>query len=421
MKILVISALYPPHYLGGYELRCRDIVEALRLRGHEVEVLTSDFRLPTVTANRPETHVDRSLRIHGFFGNPWLDIRRLRDLEFHNHNLLRDTIARVHPDVVHLWSMGGLSKSFVFTLARLDVPVVYDVSDHWIARSMKADVWLDWWNRPKPALPARLLRECWSWTGRREAWDRIAPTNPIRHARFPRIYFCSAAMREITARAGFPVDHAAVIHCPVNTAKFQGEPPPENQPVLKLIYVGRVVEDKGVMTALRAMLELKGSFPGELTVCGHGDPAYEAKIKRFVLEHDLPVRFLAATPAEMPAVYRQHHALLFTSEWEEPFALTPLEAMASGLPVIGTTTGGSGELLHHGKNALTYTAGKSEELAQRIRELADDPALARRLAVHAQTDLARFAQPVIVDQIEKYLADTIAGWQPAPPPRFDAP
>ena len=421
MKILVISALYPPHHLGGYELRCRDIVQALRQRGHEVEVLTSDYRLPAVTTNSPEANVDRSLRIHGFFGNPWLDIRHLRDLEFHNHNLLRATIARVKPDVVHLWSMGGLSKSFVFTLARLNVPVVYDVSDHWIARSMKADVWLDWWNRPNASLPARLLRACWSWTGRREAWDRIAPTNPIRHARFPRIYFCSAAMREITERAGFPVGHAAVIHCPVDIVRFHGEPPPAVRPVLKLLYVGRVVEDKGVMTALLALMKLKGTFAGELTVCGQGDPAYEARLKRLVLEQALPVRFITATAAEMPEIYRQHHALLFTSEWEEPFALTPLEAMACGLPVIGTTTGGSRELLHHGQNALTYTAGKPEELAQRIRELTDDPALARRLAVTAQKDLARFALPVIVDQIEKYLSDTIAGWQPAHPPRFDAP
>ena len=420
MKILVISALYPPHYLGGYELRCRDIVEALRLRGHEVEVLTSDYRLPSVTSSAPEPTVDRSLRIHGFFGNPWLDIRHLRDLEFHNHRQLRATIARLKPEVVHLWSMGGLSKSFIFTLARLDVPVVYDVSDHWISRSMKADVWLDWWNRPNASLPVRCLRLLWSLTGRREAWDQIAPTNPIRHARFPRIYFCSAALREITERAGFPVRHGAIIHCPVDTVKFQGDPPPADRPVLKLLYVGRVVEDKGVMTALRAMLELKGTFAGELTICGHGDPAYEAKIKRFVLEHILPVVFISATPVQMPEIYRQHHALLFTSEWEEPFALTPLEAMACGLPVIGTTTGGSRELLRHGENALTYPAGKPAELAQCIRELADHPALARQLAVTAQNELPRFSQPVIVDQIEKYLADTIAGWQPCPPPRFDA-
>ena len=66
-------------------------------------------------------------------------------------------------------------------------------------------------------------------------------------------------------------------------------------------------------------------------------------------------------------VYRQHDALLFTSEWEEPFALTPLEAMACGLPVIGTTTGGSKELFRCGSNALTYTAGNHHELAAQHR------------------------------------------------------
>ena len=42
MKILVLTNLYPPHYVGGYELHCQTVVEALRARGHVVQVLTSD-------------------------------------------------------------------------------------------------------------------------------------------------------------------------------------------------------------------------------------------------------------------------------------------------------------------------------------------------------------------------------------------
>jgi glycogen(starch) synthase len=42
MKILVLTNLYPPHYVGGYELRCAAITEALRQHGHEVNVLTSN-------------------------------------------------------------------------------------------------------------------------------------------------------------------------------------------------------------------------------------------------------------------------------------------------------------------------------------------------------------------------------------------
>jgi glycogen synthase len=43
MNILVISNLYPPHYIGGYELACRDAVEQLRERGHQVRVRTSTY------------------------------------------------------------------------------------------------------------------------------------------------------------------------------------------------------------------------------------------------------------------------------------------------------------------------------------------------------------------------------------------
>ena len=45
MKILVVSDLYPPFHVGGYELNCRDCVEALISRGHEITVLTSSWGL----------------------------------------------------------------------------------------------------------------------------------------------------------------------------------------------------------------------------------------------------------------------------------------------------------------------------------------------------------------------------------------
>ena len=48
MKILVVTNLYPPHHVGGYELGCRDVVEKLRARGHTVRVLTDRGTLTLV-------------------------------------------------------------------------------------------------------------------------------------------------------------------------------------------------------------------------------------------------------------------------------------------------------------------------------------------------------------------------------------
>ena len=45
LRICVVTNYYPPHFIGGYELGCRDIVEALKRRGHQVRVLTSTYKV----------------------------------------------------------------------------------------------------------------------------------------------------------------------------------------------------------------------------------------------------------------------------------------------------------------------------------------------------------------------------------------
>lgn len=422
MRLLVLSNLYPPHYVGGYELRCRDLSEALHDRGHTVEVLTSCHHLPgPALAESSPFRIRRDLRLHGFFGHPWLSIQNLRHLERHNNQTLLAAIRDFQPDLVHVWNLGGLSKSLAFTLQHLGIPTVFDVSDHWIAQSLVGDVWLDWWNRPHPRLSARLLRRFWSLTGRRRAWSQTAPTHPLHHLRFSRLYFCSSRLRHLTERAGYPVAHGAVIHCPVNTERYHGPVAPSSQPLRKLLFAGRLAEDKGILTALKAMRQVRDHFDGSLHVYGKGEPAYETLLRDYVNRHHLPVTFHHATPEQMPDVYRAHDALLFTSEWEEPFALTPLEAMASGLPVIGTLTGGSAELLRHGQNALTYPAGNADELASRIATLASDPELRATLARTGQEEVrASLNLNLITSQIEAYLNESLATWQPQTLPTYHA-
>lgn len=401
MKILVVTNLYPPHYVGGYELRCAAITDALRERGHEVRVLTSNH-----VSDRSEGHVERSLRIHGYYGHTWLGLRDLKKLELHNNTTLRRTIAEFQPDVVHVWCMNGLSKSFCHTLHDLGVPTVYDVSDHWVLRSLEADVWLDWWNRNNGSLPSRIHRLLWTLLGVRKQCDRVAPTHPVRDVRFKRLYFTSARLRELTAQKGYDVIHGGVIHCPVDTALFTGEP--RRGGAKRWLWVGRLAEDKGILTALKALALIKDRFQGELHVYGKGDDAYVAMLKQFAQENELPVSWHSATPDEMPEVYRAHDALVFTSEWEEPFALTPLEAMACGLPVIGTMTGGSRELFRDGQNALTYDAGDAAQLAERITRLQNDDALRLDLAVEGHREVReRFAMKPIVDQVENYLRESL--------------
>lgn len=70
MKILALTNLYPPHYLGGYELICYMVVNELRARGHHVQVLTSNHLAPGKPSAEAEKNIERTLRIHGFYGHP---------------------------------------------------------------------------------------------------------------------------------------------------------------------------------------------------------------------------------------------------------------------------------------------------------------------------------------------------------------
>src|SRR5262249_34965233 len=221
------------------------------------------------------------------------------------------------------------------------------------------------------------------------------------------------ALREVTCKAGFDVGHGEVIYVPVDTKRFRGEPRSAAEPVERLLYVGRLAQDKGVMTALRALSFLRNKFFGSLDIYGDGEATYVTQLKQFAAENRIAVKFSSATLPEMPQVYRSHDALLFTSEWTEPFALTPIEAMGCGLPVIGTLTGGSAEVFRPGGNALTYLAGNAHELADRILQLTNDSALRRRIAVTGQAQARqKYDLPVIVDQIEQYLVEAVTTWSP---------
>src|SRR6185503_11217410 len=125
VRVLVVSNMYPPHHLGGYELSCRDTVERFRRRGHEVTVLTTTMRLPGVAAPDDGAHVRRALDFY------WRDHEVLRPakreqlrMERHNQRVLAATLDEACPDVVSFWNMGAMSMGIITTVIERSVPAV---------------------------------------------------------------------------------------------------------------------------------------------------------------------------------------------------------------------------------------------------------------------------------------------------------
>lgn len=432
MKILALTNLFPPHHAGTYDFRCQRILENLKLRGHEVRVLTSTcgLRLPQCDAE-----VERKLKLNGFFGQPLVTgYSALHDLELANHQGLRESLAAFQPDLVQVFSLRGLSKSLLFTLRHAHLPTVFDIADGWLSLDLGDDPWLKWWNHPG-ANPLRRIKEM---TGVRARLDAQAPTrmmqgydripelyggeggdNPpaksISAFRFERLYFCSQMLKQDAEQRGFAVNHAEVIYPGIATETFVHEVRPASVPTRKLLVVARLTKHSGVLNALKALQLLRPANPGvQLSVYGKGDSDYIAELRSLAALQRLPVEFLPVSNQgrDLLAIYRQHEVLLYTNEEPEPFSLIPLEAMACGLAVIGTPIGGVGELYRAGENALTFTPGDATDLSARIQELLAQPALRQKLAETAQEEvLSQHSETAVTDRIENCLETARQTWQ----------
>ena len=117
------------------------------------------------------------------------------------------------------------------------------------------------------------------------------------------------------------------------------------------------------------------------------------------------------TQRELPLIYQSHDAFIYPVEREESWVGAPLEAMAAGLPVIMNDDHGARELFQSSDSYLSFPSGDAGLLANRMLELIREPQLAHDTAAIGQNEiLSRFQFSTTVEQIDRYLDDTVAQW-----------
>lgn len=445
MKILVVTNLFPPHLADSDDYRCQNVTDALRERGHTLRVLTSTCGLASESGHTArgfgegqDSLVRRRLRLNGVYGQSAITgMGDLHELEARNNEVLRDAIAEFEPDVIHVGSLHGLSKSLLITLRRANVPTAYDVADPWLAEELGDDPWLGWWHRDKLPALQRMQRTGLEVSGQRAKWDATTPTfiepgsnrlpaifdrdggggaepNSIPALQFRRIYFSSSALRTATAQAGFRVAHGEVIHPGVDTRLFHGEVKPASAPVRKFLIVARLNPDCGIATAIEALKLVRAQgAKATLTVYGRGSSEVLARLRTLAAGREAQVEFRSGgLQRELPLIYQTHDAFIYPVEREESFVGAPLEAMACGLPVIVNHDHGVEELFRSRESCLAYPSGDHGLLANRMLELIQTPNLAHQLAQVGQNEvLTSYQFTTTVEQIERYLEDTVAQWQ----------
>jgi glycogen(starch) synthase len=408
MRILFLSNFFPPARPGGYTQWCHEVAERLAERGHTIGVLTSRYERSKAPAS--EQNIYRLLHLEG-------DLAYYQPLHFftrwkkqHRENLvfLENTVKDFAPDLIFVWGMWALSKALP-ALAEQLLPgrVVYYLSDYWTSA---LDMHTTYWQAPAQRWPMQVPKRVLNKVAMSMLAKEGQPDLKLQH-----VICVSGRVRDLLVQAGLPIQHARIIHGGTDVERFRSVRARDYlSGSLKLLYAGQLVQHKGVHTAIEAMAKLvKGRGGGQihLTLVGSGHPDYEAFLRDLVERKGLCDYVTFHGPVskdEMPALLQQFDVLIFPSIYEEPLARMTQEAMVSGLVVVGTTTGGTKEILREGETGLTFAPDDADGLAEQIGRLITDPSLCRRLAqTGRQTVLENFTIEGMVKEIEVYLQEVM--------------
>jgi len=177
-----------------------------------------------------------------------------------------------------------------------------------------------------------------------------------------------------------------------------------------------MVPRKGVDTVIRALALLERRYrlsPLLLIVGGESatpDPVRTPEIgrlQRIAAEEGVSadVQFVGQRPRCDLRFFYSAADVFVTMPWYEPFGITPVEAMACGIPVIGARVGGVQYSVEDGRTGFLVEAKNADALARRLAHLFSDPAIPRLLGKRAKR---RAWERFTWQQIARSLADLYA-------------
>lgn len=159
--------------------------------------------------------------------------------------------------------------------------------------------------------------------------------------------------------------HISVIYNGVDVDSFNPSQTRHDRPAM--LYVGRLIVEKGVQNTLKALSELSDDTDYSFSIAGKGP--YEEEIKRLIEEYNLSDKVTCLGERDDVAkLMSDADIFLHAPEWEEGFGITVVEAMASGCICLCFKAGGIGEIIDNEVNGYLVEKGNIREYSDKIKE-----------------------------------------------------
>jgi glycosyltransferase involved in cell wall biosynthesis len=356
VRILLISNVFPPGFLGGYELGALDVARGLQRAGHEVRVLTSDY-FPDDDNQMPELPAERVLQCtepSRALIPVSLNLQRGLYMNSHNVRMLAQSVLRFSPDRVVCFNLLGLGVlGIIRYLVSAGLPPVIYLMD---------DIFKDLRNAAE--LRRRFLHV-------------FGNLDFVKAADF--VMMSANLAEQVETSLGMPVARKVII-----PGWFNAGPAGENRPwtgnkanhIVRFVYASRVAPHKGIdltVDAVRGVLE-RGRSDFVVDVFGAGDVTelLQAVTAYGIGDH---LRYQGC-PAkeELLLRYREYDAMLFPTREQEPFGFVVSEAAwARCIPVM-TAGIGAGEWFLDNWDSLKISRTASDLTAAMLKLLAMPPA-----------------------------------------------
>ena len=406
MRILYVCDYYPPRERGGYDQLCADLARGLRLKGHGVVILCIDEGM-IFPGDRAEG-VLRKLQAPIAFDHQWpVPLQQLffeKSKRNHSSRVFKQVIADHGIEAVVFWPC--LYGDYHLMVEAENMPGL--LVAYYIAGVF-----------PTPSN----LERYWSFPGRSTGIRAVksllrviaAPQKTgLAKPRMEHVMCVSEFERQRVIGEGAAPENVVVIHNGIEPEqfKFVGLPSARRTPgsPLNVLYAGRLVEDKGAHTAVEAVGRLRQTNPNlvvNLTWLGTGPDEYIKRLDQLVEYYEVPDRIVKAgwiDRARVPEFMSHFDALVLPTIHPEPLARVVQEAMAVGLVVVATSTGGTPEIVKDQETGLLFQPGDAAGLAGCLTALYNDIGLCDCLASNARKVVENgFTMEVMVEAVEHQL------------------